>query len=51
MDSGGLLPQKPKDFLQKIKRNEGFSFKVRVLFTFLQGSLNPQNYELAPKIP
>ena len=30
---------------------EGFSFKVRFFFTFLQGSLDPQNYELAPQIP
>ena len=36
-------------FFEKIKQNEGFSFKVRFFFTFLQGSLNPQNYELAPQ--
>ena len=52
MGGGGLPPQKRKIFKKKIiKRNEGFSFKVRFFFTFLQSSLNPQNYELAPQIP
>ena len=43
---GGL----PKNCFEKIKQNEGLSFKVRFCFPFLQGSLNPPNYELAPQI-
>ena len=48
---GGGLPSEAEDLLKKkIKRNEGFSFKV-IFFTFLHCSLNPQNYELTPQIP
>ena len=43
----GLSPQKQKKFL-KIKQNGGFSF---IFFAFWQGSLDPQNYELAPQLP
>ena len=47
----GLPPRSRRNFLKKIKRNDGFSFKVKFFITFLQGSLDPQNYELAPQIP
>ena len=40
-------PQRPKKFFEKIKRNEGFSFKARFFFTILLGSLDPQ----APQRP
>ena len=46
-------PQKPKIFFKKNKQNGGLSFKVGFfvhLFFFWQGSLNPQNYELAPQL-
>ena len=46
----GPSSQKPKIFFfENSKRNEGFSFKVRFIFTFLQGSLNPKNMSLLPK--
>ena len=45
--SRGLAPQKQKKF-KKIKQNGGFSF---IFFAFWQGSLDSQNYELAPQIP
>ena len=48
-DLGDFLPE-AEDFFKKNKQNEGFSFNVRFVFTLLQGSLNPQNYELAPQI-
>ena len=52
---GGGFPTENEVFLKKIKQNEGFSFKVRFFkikfLTFLQGSLNPQNYERASQIP
>ena len=47
--SGGAAPQKPKIFFLKFKRMEGFSFKVRFFFNFLQGSPNPKTMSLLPK--
>ena len=47
---GGGFPQKPKKFLKKSNKMKAFPLRWD-FFTFLQGSLTPQNYEPAPKIP
>ena len=44
----GATPKKHKK-LKKAIQNGGFSFIF--FFTLWQGSLNPQNYELAPQLP
>ena len=47
--SGGQSPPPPKKKKQnKVLKNRGFFF---ISFAFWQGSLNPQNFELAPKLP
>ena len=40
----GLAPQKQKKFKKKSSKMEAFPY----FFAFWQGSLYPQNYELAP---
>ena len=43
--SGGLSPQEAEDIFKKSNKMEAFPY---FFFAFWQGSLNPQNYELAP---
>ena len=45
---GGAIPPEADEILKKIKQNEGFSLFYFYFFAFWQGSLYPQNYELAP---
>ena len=45
---GGLSPQKQKIFFLKSNKMEAFPI---YFFAFWQGSLDPQNYELAPQLP
>ena len=44
----GARPRKAEDIFLKIKQNGGFSLFFFYFFAYWQGSLNPQNYELAP---
>ena len=43
----GASPQKQKNFL---KANKMETFPL-LFFAFWQGSLDPQNYDLAPQLP
>ena len=43
----GVSPQKQKKIKKKSNKIEAFP----LYFYFWQGSLNPQNYELAPQLP
>ena len=46
--SGGVAPKKQKKFKNKSNKMEAFPL---FFFAFWQGSLDPQNNELAPQIP
>ena len=46
--SGGLSRQKQKKFL---KNQAKWRLFLYFFFAFWQGSLDPQNYELAPQLP
>ena len=46
MDKGGLAPKKQEKFSKN--QTKWRLFISFFLFAFLQGSLDPQNYELAP---
>ena len=49
--SGGFPPG-AEEMFRKRKSNEMKAFQGEIFLTFfLQDSLNPQNYELAPRIP
>ena len=43
----GAIPPEAEEII-KNQQNGGFSF---IFFAFWQGSLDPQNYELAPQLP
>ena len=44
---GGAIPPEAEDFFLKSNKMEAFP----LFFCFWQGSLDPQNYEVAPQLP
>ena len=50
-ESGVLPPEAEEFFLKKSNEMKAFPLRWDFFITFLQGSLDPQNYELAPQIP